>query len=122
MLTEATAINVWGEVAGVFRTQRDQSFGFVYSEGTYTDIYIPEATGIVVTGVNANREVAGYYEIGSRLFSFIATPSPVASIPESSTEAMLLAGFAGLGLIGYRKTKSADRVFRLILAAPAPVT
>ena len=34
------------------------------------------------------------------------TPAAVVTAPEPSTWAMLLSGFAGLGLVGYRRARS----------------
>jgi hypothetical protein len=46
--------------------------------------------------------VSGAVDIGQSMASFVV-------IPEPATFAMLLAGFAGLGFAGYRKTKGAAR-------------
>ena len=114
--TNATAINASGEVAGDYeKGPDDESFGFVYSDGTYATINIPGATETYVTGINANGDVTGRYFKDSAYFGFIATPqsaavnmmpAAVVAAPEPSTWAMLLSGFAALGLVGYRWTRS----------------
>ena len=45
--------------------------------------------------------------------TFTGSMTPVISVPEPSTWAMLLLGFAGLGFVGYRT----ERGRRLLLAA-----
>jgi hypothetical protein len=112
--TNATAINASGVVAGDYeKGPKDKEFGFVYSGGSYATINVPGSTGTYVTGINGSGEVTGYYDKGSALFGFIATPqSGTVSVtsstaaPEPSTWAMLLSGFAGLGLVGYRKART----------------
>jgi hypothetical protein len=37
----------------------------------------------------------------------LGSSTPITGVPESSTWAMMLAGFAGVGLLGYRKTAKA---------------
>ena len=120
--TNATAINASGEVAGDYvKGSEDESFGFVYSDGTYATISIPGATETYVTGINANGQVTGRYFEDSAYFGFIATPqaaainmtpAAVVAAPEPSTWAMLLSGFAGLGLVGYGKARSETSAFR----------
>jgi hypothetical protein len=105
-----------GEVAGDYeKGPQDQTFGFVYFDGAYTTINVPGSKETYVTGINAKGQVTGYYLKGSDDLGFIATPqsaavnltpSGAAAAPEPSTWAMLLSGFAGLGLIGYRKARS----------------
>jgi hypothetical protein len=46
---------------------------------------------------------AGGYTQGSANFSVVYTYTPTAPVPEPSTWAMMLVGFAGLGLAGYRR-------------------
>jgi uncharacterized membrane protein len=120
--TNATAINASGEVARDYvKGPDDESFGFVYSHGTYATINIAGATETYVTGINANGQVTGRYFEDSAYFGFIATPqsaavnmTPAAVIaaPEPSTWAMLLSGFAGLGLVGYGKARTGRSAFR----------
>ncbi|MGC1559082.1 MAG: PEP-CTERM sorting domain-containing protein, partial [Bradyrhizobium sp.] len=44
---------------------------------------------------------------GSETFEVVLTPT-VVSVPESSTWAMMLLGFAGLGFVGYRTKSRVD--------------
>jgi PEP-CTERM motif len=48
---------------------------------------------------------AGGYSQGSANFSVVYTYTPTAPVPEPSTWAMMLVGFAGLGFAGYRKAR-----------------
>jgi hypothetical protein len=58
---------------------------------------------------------AGYYTVGiielasaedpAFVFQFETPLSQIANVPEPSTWAMMLLGFAGLGYAGYRKTR-----------------
>jgi hypothetical protein len=115
--TNATAINASGVVAGDYESAKEKDLGFVYSDGVYSTINIPGSTAIYVDGINASGEVTGRYFDSSAdtYYGFIATPqaaavmltpSAAAAAPESSTWALMLTGFVGLGLIGYRKAAS----------------
>jgi hypothetical protein len=65
--TNATAINVTGEVAGDYeKGPDDRTFGFVYSDGTYSTINIPGSLDTFVTGINASGDVTGYYVTDSK--------------------------------------------------------
>ena len=49
----------------------------------------------------------------SEAFAFtysLATPGVMAAVPEPSTWAMMLIGFAGLGFMAYRRTKKSAAV------------
>jgi hypothetical protein len=91
-----------------------RTFGFVYSDGTYSTIDVPDSIDTFVTGINASGEVRGYYYTNSTTYGFIATPqsavsltpSAVATAPEPSTRALLFAGFAGLGFAHYRRARN----------------
>jgi hypothetical protein len=56
----------------------------------------------------------GGYTQGSANFSVVYTYTPTAPVPEPSTWAMMLVGFAGLGLLGWRGLAEAWRARRRI--------
>jgi hypothetical protein len=45
-------------------------------------------------------------------------PRPATPIPEPSTWAIMLLGFAGLALAGYRRTRAGERVWRALTTSP----
>jgi probable HAF family extracellular repeat protein len=88
----ASAINDAGQVVGQsivdgLETATEWSGGSVISLGG-----LPGFTESSATGINDAGQAVG--------FSSGGIPVPV---PEPSTWAMMLAGFAGLGLVGYRR-------------------
>lgn len=116
--TEANRINDAGEVVGYYR-DKSEYFGFVYDNGTYTTLAFPGATNTEANDINNLGEVIGYYdnnsgEHGFSYFNGVYTNllgiipygindlgmlvgfSPRGDIPEPSTWAMTLIGFAGL--------------------------
>jgi hypothetical protein len=91
--TNLQHISATGDVAGL-----SDSGSFVYSEGVFTVIKPPIPEGmrggfIAITGFSQDGDLLGYYSI-----------SPV---PEPSTWAMLLVGFAGIGFAAYRRRLTA---------------
>jgi hypothetical protein len=56
-------------------------------------------------GINNSGEILGYGDYQGGFHGFLLTPVSAAAIPELSTWAMMLAGFAGLGFAGYRRAK-----------------
>ena len=87
-MTEAYGINGSGAVTGYYTAAGGEGLGFVYSGGAYTTLKYPGASGSSVT---LGREINGSG----------AVAAAVVAAPETSTWAMLLAGFAGLGFAGY---------------------
>jgi hypothetical protein len=117
--TAGSGINDRGQVVGAYFT--DSLNGFLYTNGNFITINDPNASaamgGTWATAVNDVGQIAGfYYDAQGEYHSFLATPSlsPFAStmaalvpdavdaVPEPSTWAMILLGFAGLGFIGLR--------------------
>ena len=130
--SNATAINASGVVAGDYESAKEKYFGFVYSDGVYSTINIPGSTEIYVEGINASGEVTGRYFDSSAdtYYGFIATPqaaavmatpSAAAAAPEPSTWALLLAGFACLGFVGYRRGGSTRTALSAWSPRPAAV-
>jgi hypothetical protein len=75
--------NTWAN--GVNNAGSIDQLGFVFSDGTYFTLSGP------AYGINDAGEVVGYLSGGG--------------VPEPSTWAMLLIGFAGLGFACHRRTK-----------------
>jgi hypothetical protein len=114
--TFALGINNAGEVVGQFLDGSGEQHGF------YTTLDEPDALpgDTFVEGVNDSGDVVGFFYTSSGIYGFVATPIATTDVPESSTWAMLLVGFAGLGLAGLRGSRrsftsrlsrSSDRVF-----------
>jgi PEP-CTERM motif len=55
-----------------------------------------------INGVNNLGDIVGFYTpaSGDAVVGFVGTP-----VPEPSTWATMLVGFAGLGFLGYRKVR-----------------
>jgi hypothetical protein len=79
----------------------------------------PDWTNTKATGINDLGDIVGYghYYNGTigGTFGFLLThtavsaiPGPVATAPELSTWAMLVVGFAGLGLVRYRGKRKGE--------------
>ena len=79
--------------------------------GSPTDLNDFKGTGSVgiFLSLNTSDTGDGFATSASRLMGTITytyTPAASFAVPEPSTWAMMVAGFAGLGLLGYRKTRS----------------
>jgi hypothetical protein len=117
--TTVTGVNASGVVVGYY-VSGSTDYGFVDDGGTYTTIDVSGSTNTYVEGINNSGQLTGYYSTyssstGVADYGFIATPqagdmvmtrSAVAAVPEPSTWALLLAGFAGLGIARCRKARS----------------
>jgi hypothetical protein len=61
----------------------------------------------LVSGKNIlDFNVVNYAQNGGNPSGLNVQFNPVSGVPEVSTWAMMLAGFAGLGFVGYRRNKS----------------
>ena len=61
---------------------------------------------IASLGINDAGQVVGYIGTGLAAQWSPSDPSAAISVPEPSTWAMMLLGFAGLGFAGYRRAKA----------------
>ena len=75
-------------------------FGFLDRGGSFISIDPFGSTAVTANGINDLGQIVGFYaDANSNTIGFETT------IPEPSTWAMMLAGFAGLGFLGYRKAR-----------------
>ena len=107
---EATGINDLGEVVGYFNeapiTGSDgievtPTLGFTYYNGVYDELGVPGEVETELFAINDSSRVVGYFgdEMGNAS-GFVAT-----AVPELSTWAMIVVGFAGLGFAGRRRSR-----------------
>jgi hypothetical protein len=75
-------------------------FGFFDRGGSFSTIDPFGSTAVTANGINDLGQVVGFYtDANGNTIGFETT------IPEPSTWAMMLLGFAGLGFLGYRKVR-----------------
>ena len=113
--TMALGLNNKDQVVGSYVDAAGNTHGFVFNWVTdaLTTIDDPNADGTtsfnvegtIVNGINDNGQLVGFYA------NTAATPDAVngflaIAVPEPSTWAMMLFGFAGLGFLGYRKVRT----------------
>jgi probable HAF family extracellular repeat protein len=96
--TGASGINDAGLIVG--GVSNDLSFdtgsGFIDDNGVYSFVNVPGATDTFIYNINNLDEiVGGYTDANGNAHMFYATPT---GVPELSTWAMLLSGFAALAL------------------------
>lgn len=111
--TDAGGINDWGQVTGEYFDNQNNGYGYLYTDGRFTTFQDPNASaamgGTDPFAVNDLDQITGwYYDAQGNIHSFLATPrlglfaltaaAPLPdAVPEPSTWAMMLIGFAGLG-------------------------
>jgi len=99
--TQALGINDEGEIVGDYISPGGDMFGFLDKDGVFSTLDPFSSVAVTVNGINDKGDIVGFYTNASTdsVIGFVGTP-----VPEASTWAMLLAGFAGIGFLGYRKT------------------
>ncbi len=101
--TQALGVNDLGEIVGDYTLANGDMFGFLDKGGVFTTIDPAGSTAVTANGINDLGQIVGFYTgaIGTdqSMIGFETT------IPEPSTWAMMLVGFAGLGFLGYRKVR-----------------
>jgi hypothetical protein len=103
--TVANGINNMGEIVGDYQGATGPIHGFTYnlSTNTWQTIDDPNASlssSTFVNGISGLGDLVGYSTDGTTANGFLAKP-----VPESSTWAMTIMGFAGLGFMGYRRAR-----------------
>jgi uncharacterized membrane protein len=109
--TQTDSINASGQVVGWYEVGPNgvtAQYGFIYSNGTYTTIDPPGGLGTTASSINDLGQIVGSYTGNGTEHGFLATDPPgllatehffsaqLTAIPEPSTWALLLVGFAGL--------------------------
>lgn len=116
--TMALGLNNKDQVVGSYVDAAGNTHGFVYNSltNTWTTIDDPNADGTtsfgvegtIINGINDKGQFVGFYAntltVPDAVNGFLANP-----VPEPSTWAMMIAGFAGLGLFGYRASRQCDQ-------------
>jgi probable HAF family extracellular repeat protein len=107
----AQAINNSGEVVGQSNLAGDaQSHGTIWNGTMAIDINTVLATdpsGIVVdslTGINSSGQIVGEGQDSTGHYDAILLTPVASAVPEPSTWAMLILGFAGVGAMAYRQS------------------
>jgi uncharacterized membrane protein len=108
MSTQALGVNDLGEIVGDYIGADGEMFGFLDKNGVFSTINPPGATSSTANGINDLGRIVGFYTAADgNTIGFITGNTIGTTIPEPSTWAMMLAGFAGLGFLGYRQTRRA---------------
>jgi hypothetical protein len=98
--TQAFGVNDLGEIVGDYTLAHGDIFGFLDRGGVFSTIDPFGSPVVVANGINDLGQVVGFYtDANGNTIGFETT------IPEPSTWAMTLLGFAGLGFLGYRKVR-----------------
>jgi PEP-CTERM motif len=106
--TQALGINDQGWIVGDYTVANGDMFGFLdKGGGVFTTLDPFGSTAVTANGINDNGNVVGFYvNAAGATIGFESTPLGSTPIPEPSTWAMMLLGFAGLGFLGYRKVRT----------------
>ena len=104
--TQALGVNDLGEIVGDYTLANGNMFGFLDRGGVFTTLDPFGSTTVTANGINDLGQVVGFYaDANGNTIGFETT------IPEPSTWAMMLLGFAGLGFLGYRKVRQGAAAF-----------
>jgi hypothetical protein len=115
--TTPLGINDSGQIVGTYTDSAGNGHGFIDTHGHFTTFDEPNAAlgpGTQPLAINDLGQIFGwYYDANFNIYAFLATPNifpiaslaadPPAAVPEASTWAMMLMGFAGLSLAAFRK-------------------
>ncbi len=98
--TQALGVNDLGEIVGFYVGADGNQHGYIDNNGVFTSFDPPGSASTTINGLNDKGDIVGFYTnpVTDTVVGFVGTP-----VPEPSTWAMMLAGFVGLGFLGYRK-------------------
>jgi PEP-CTERM motif len=91
-----------------------------YEGGSPLEISYSWSAGTNYSVTPSGTLSAGGFTQGSANFSVVYTYTPTAPVPEPSTWAMMLVGFAGLGFAGYRRTREQRATVGCAWIVPRP--
>jgi PEP-CTERM motif-containing protein len=97
--TQALGVNDKGEIVGFYTDAGGVQHGYIDNGGVFTSFDPPGSASTTINGLNDKGDIVGFYtnSVKDTVDGFVGTP-----VPEASTWAMMLLGFAGLGFLGYR--------------------
>jgi hypothetical protein len=100
--TQALGVNDEGEIVGFYVDGQGVQHGYIDNGGVFTSFDPPASASTTINGVNDQGDIVGFYTNNNTdtVDGFVGTP-----VPEASTWAMMLVGFAGFGFLGYRKAR-----------------
>jgi hypothetical protein len=98
--TQALGVNDLGWIVGDYTLSNGNMFGFVDRGGVFSEIDPFGSTAVTANGINDHGQIVGFYTAANG-----STIGFETTVPEPSTWALMLLGFAGLGFLGYRKVR-----------------
>ena len=101
----ATGVNDAGQVVGYSLTP-DAVYATLWSGESVINLGVLAGNDSEALGINDAGQVVGYIGTGLAAQWSPSDPSAASAVPEPSTWAMMLLGFAGLGFAGYRRAKA----------------
>jgi hypothetical protein len=110
---EPTAINASGQSVGYTVTASGDEAVLWSSSGVATNLgaVLGSAwTNTLAVGLNNNGEIIGYGDYNGGISGFLLVDPPGPAAPELSTWTMLVAGFAGLGVVARRRPRPAASI------------
>ena len=97
-ITQALGINNEGEIVGFYTDAGGVQHGYIDNGGVFTTLDPPGSQSTTINGLNDRGDLVGFFtDPNDNVVGFVASP-----VPEPSTWAMMLIGFAGLGVISLR--------------------
>ena len=103
---QALGVNDQGDIVGFYFDNCRSGSARLYwiPDGSiYNFSFDPsDSASTTINGINDKGDIVGFYtnNDSDTVIGFVGTP-----VPEPSTWAMMLLGFAGFGLLGYRKVR-----------------
>jgi hypothetical protein len=101
--TQALGVNDLGWIVGDYTLANGDMFGFLDRGGSFITLDPFGSTAVTANGINDLGQIVGFYT--AAIATDQSTIGFETTIPEPSTWAMMLLGFAGLGFLGYRKAR-----------------